>query len=156
MIDDGPGLILATPDVHVFFERMRNLRVLVVGDVMIDEWVWGQVTRISPEAPVPVVTVTDHSFTLGGSGNVAGNLRALGIGVGFSAAVGNDNEGRRVRELLDALEVNRAGLVMVDDRPTIRKTRVVAHNQQVVRADWESDEPFSDKDHALMRAAVAR
>jgi D-beta-D-heptose 7-phosphate kinase/D-beta-D-heptose 1-phosphate adenosyltransferase len=97
--------------------RMAGRRVVVVGDVMIDEWIWGKVSRISPEAPVPVVSVTSHSFTLGGAGNVAHNLRALA------------------------------------DRPTTRKTRVVAHNQQVVRADWESTAPLSSADRAT---AVAR
>ena len=68
---------LLAADARKLFERMRGRRVLVVGDVMIDEWIWGDVTRISPEAPVPVVAVRDHSFTLGGAGNVANNLRRL-------------------------------------------------------------------------------
>src|SRR6202049_2886646 len=85
------------------FERRRDKRILVVGDVMLDEWVWGAVSRISPEAPVPVVAVSDHSFTLGGAGNVANNLVAIGAQVSFAASVGDDAEGARVLELLDAL-----------------------------------------------------
>jgi len=72
---------LAPPDARTLFDRMRSKRILVVGDVMIDEWIWGRVSRISPEAPVPVVEVDDHSFTLGGAGNVANNLRALDAAV---------------------------------------------------------------------------
>jgi D-beta-D-heptose 7-phosphate kinase/D-beta-D-heptose 1-phosphate adenosyltransferase len=137
------------------FARMRDKRVLVVGDVMVDEWVWGSVTRISPEAPVPVVRVDDHSFTLGGAGNVASNLRAIGARVSFAATVGDDAEGRRVRELLEAADVDPSGLVTLTDRPTTRKTRIVAHNQQVVRADWESTAALAPNDRARLRAVVA-
>ena len=130
------------------FERMRDKRILVVGDVMLDEWVWGTVSRISPEAPVPVVAVNDHSFTLGGAGNVANNLRAIGAHVVFAGAVGDDAEGHRVKKLFDDIEVNHDAVVMVGDRPTTRKTRIVAHNQQVVRADWESVESIGTVDSA--------
>lgn len=129
---------LAPTDARTLFERMRGKRLMVVGDVMIDEWIWGSVSRISPEAPVPVVAVNDHSFTLGGAGNVANNLVALGADVRFVSAVGDDSFGTSVRDLLTAEGVDAAGVVAVKDRPTTRKTRVVAHNQQVVRADWEA------------------
>jgi rfaE bifunctional protein kinase chain/domain len=138
------------------FERMRNKRVLVVGDVMLDEWVWGRVSRISPEAPVPVVAVDDHSFTLGGAGNVASNLRAVGVRVAFAGAVGDDAEGRRLLGLLDALDVERGAVVTIGDRPTTRKTRIVAHNQQVVRADWESSEPLAAADRERLCGIVAK
>jgi rfaE bifunctional protein kinase chain/domain len=128
------------------FERMRDKRILVVGDVMLDEWVWGTVSRISPEAPVPVVAVNDHSFTLGGAGNVANNLRAIGAHVAFAGAVGDDAEGHRVKKLFDDIEVNHDAVVILGDRPTTRKTRIVAHNQQVVRADWESVESIAEVD----------
>ncbi len=132
---------------------MAGRRVVVIGDVMIDEWIWGKVTRISPEAPVPVVSVNDHSFTLGGAGNVANNLRALGAAVAFVGAVGEDAEGERVRALLAEIAVDTRGSFRSTDRPTTRKTRIVAHNQQVVRADWESTAPLGATDRA---AAVAR
>lgn len=138
------------------FERMRGKRVLVVGDVMIDEWVWGAVSRISPEAPVPVVAVTDHSFTLGGAGNVVNNLRALGAAVTLATVIGDDAQGARVAELLDGIGVDRASAIVVSDRPTTRKTRIVAHNQQVVRADWESVKPLSEADETRLCAAVER
>lgn len=140
--------MLDTPDARALFERMRERRLLVVGDVMIDEWIWGTVTRISPEAPVPVVQVTDHSFTLGGAGNVASNLRALDAHVTFAAAIGSDAFAHYVSDILATERIAAEGLIRVADRPTTRKTRVVAHNQQVVRADWESTAalPQSDRD----------
>ena len=124
------------------FRGARRRKILVVGDLMIDEWIWGTVTRISPEAPVPVVAVNDHSFTLGGAGNVANNLRALNVGVTFAGTIGNDDYGRLVRELLRGEQVDDGGVFTLAGRPTTRKTRVVAHNQQVVRADWESIVPL--------------
>ena len=147
--------LLATIDARELFERMRDKRVLVVGDVMVDEWVWGAVSRISPEAPVPVVAVSNHSFTLGGAGNVAKNLRAIGASVSFAGTIGDDAEGRRVTELFDEAQVERGAVLALRDRPTTRKTRIVAHNQQVVRADWESAEPLGAEDRARMCALVA-
>jgi len=147
---------LAERGARLLFERMRDKRVLVVGDAMLDEWVWGTVSRISPEAPVPVVAVNDHSFTLGGAGNVVSNLRAAGARVAFAASVGDDAEGRRLVELLDAQEVDRSAVVLCSDRPTTRKTRIVAHNQQVVRADWESSEPLAGADCDRLCVQVAR
>lgn len=146
---------LAATAARELFVRMRDKRVLVVGDVMLDEWVWGNVSRISPEAPVPVVAVSDHSFTLGGAGNVASNLRAIGARVAFAGAVGDDAEGRRVSALLDAQGVDRRGVIALGDRPTTRKTRIVAHNQQVVRADWEATGPLASDDRARIAAAVS-
>jgi len=128
---------LSAAQAHQFFERMRGRRVLVVGDLMVDEWIWGRVSRISPEAPVPVVEVTDHSFTLGGAGNVAANLRVLGADVTVAGVIGDDAEAERLRKMMGDLGVGDEGLFVSHDRPTTRKTRIVAHNQQVVRADWE-------------------
>jgi len=136
------------------FDAMRDKRVMVVGDVMIDEWIWGSVTRISPEAPVPVVAVSDHSFTLGGAGNVTNNLRALDARVSFVCSVGDDEFAQNVRALLRDEGVDDAGVLTVADRPTTRKTRVVAHNQQVVRADWEATAPLTSADRARVVAFV--
>lgn len=151
--------MLAPPDARTLFERMRNRRILVVGDVMIDEWIWGTVTRISPEAPVPVVAVTDHSFTLGGAGNVANNLRALDAHVEFAAAVGADTFAAFARDLLEKEQISPDHLIELQSRPTTRKTRIVAHNQQVVRADWEAtatlDEPEQQRVAALVRELAA-
>jgi len=146
------GLILR--DARALFEHARGRRILVVGDLMIDEWIWGTVTRISPEAPVPVVAVNDHSFTLGGAGNVANNLRALDADVAFAGTVGDDDFAASVRELLRAEQVDDAGVFTLRGRPTTRKTRVVAHNQQVVRADWESVSSVGAPDAARIIAFV--
>jgi D-beta-D-heptose 7-phosphate kinase/D-beta-D-heptose 1-phosphate adenosyltransferase len=147
---------LGVPGARELFADMRGKRILVVGDVMLDEWVWGQVSRISPEAPVPVVAVNDHSYTLGGAGNVANNLCAIGARVSFAATVGDDAEGRRVSDLLESIEVDHSAIVTVTDRPTTRKTRIVAHNQQVVRADWESTGPISAPDRMRLLAHIER
>lgn len=122
---------------------MRGSRVAVVGDLMLDEWLWGRVRRISPEAPVPVVEVEDHSYTLGGAGNVANNLAALGAKVWVLGVVGDDESGERVLALLRGLHADTSGIERISKRPTTQKTRIVAHNQQVVRADRESTEPIA-------------
>ena len=109
----------------------------MLGDVMLDEFVWGRVSRISPEAPVPVVQVTGQSFHLGGAGNVAANVRALGAGAVLAGVVGRDAAGERVREALPAAGVEPRLVELGRDRPTTVKTRIVAHGQQVVRADRE-------------------
>jgi rfaE bifunctional protein kinase chain/domain len=116
---------------------MRDRRVLVVGDVMLDEFVWGRVSRISPEAPVPVVEVLGQSDHVGGAGNVAANVRALGGRALLAGVVGRDAAGARVREALVSAGVD---VLLVDagaERRTTLKTRIVAHGQQVVRADQE-------------------
>jgi D-beta-D-heptose 7-phosphate kinase/D-beta-D-heptose 1-phosphate adenosyltransferase len=145
---------LLTSDARALVERMRGRSILVVGDLMIDEWIWGSVSRISPEAPVPVVAVTDHSFTLGGAGNVANNLVALGARVEFVGTVGEDAFASDVRRMLREEAVDDRGVFTVGDRPTTRKTRIVAHNQQVVRADWEDAAPLSPADRVKIIAYV--
>ncbi|MGC1380707.1 MAG: D-glycero-beta-D-manno-heptose-7-phosphate kinase [Candidatus Baltobacteraceae bacterium] len=145
---------LMVPDARTLFERASGRNVLVVGDLMIDEWIWGTVTRISPEAPVPVVAVADHSFTLGGAGNVANNLRALGAGVAFAGVVGDDAFAQHVRDLLRDEQVDDAGVFTLAGRPTTRKTRIVAHNQQVVRADWESTAELADPQRRQLAAFI--
>lgn len=112
-------------------------RLLVVGDVMLDQFVWGRVDRISPEAPVPVVEVTHETVHLGGAANVAHNVAALGGKVGVAGAIGQDPSGKRTLGALDALGVAHTGLVRSREVATVRKTRVIAHNQQVVRFDRE-------------------
>jgi D-glycero-beta-D-manno-heptose-7-phosphate kinase len=129
----------------------RGARILVVGDVMLDEFLWGRVARISPEAPVPVVEVTHQSFHLGGAGNVANNVNALGGQAVLAGVIGRDVAGDKVRHSLvqsgveDALALAEAG------RPTTIKTRIVAHHQQVVRADRERVEDLpGDIEDALI------
>lgn len=147
---------LAPPSARELFARMHGRRILVVGDLMVDEWIWGNVSRISPEAPVPVVAVREHTFTLGGAGNVASNLRALGAQVSFVGVVGDDAEGARAIELCTELGLDSSGIIAASDRPTTRKTRVVAHGQQVVRADWESTTPLQGADAARIAGEVSK
>jgi rfaE bifunctional protein kinase chain/domain len=127
---------------------MRGTRVCVIGDVMLDEFLWGRVARISPEAPVPVVDVERQSFHLGGAANVAGNVRALGGFAVLAGVVGNDAAAERLREALDRAGVVAHLLPAEPGRPTTLKTRIVAHGQQVVRADRERSadipEPLED------------
>ena len=123
---------------------MRGKRVLVIGDVMLDEFIWGKVARISPEAPVPVVEVTDQSFHLGGAGNVARNVRALGGQATLAGVVGRDAAGERLKEAVAAAGIDSLLAVSDTGRPTTVKTRIVAHNQQVVRADRESATEIPD------------
>ncbi len=118
-----------------------KLRLLVVGDLVLDEYVWGEVERVSPEAPVPVVHVREETVVLGGAANVVRNVVALGGQAAFCAVVGDDAAGRRAADLIEKLGVDPAGLLVVPGRPTTRKTRVIARSQQVVRFDRETLEP---------------
>ena len=134
---------------------MKGQRILVVGDVMLDEFLWGRVARISPEAPVPVVEVTRESFHLGGAANVAGNVRSLGGEAVVVGLVGRDEAALTIRHALARDGVG-DGLVEDGTRPTTRKTRIVAHHQQVVRADREETRDASVDVETLLLAAVRR
>jgi D-beta-D-heptose 7-phosphate kinase/D-beta-D-heptose 1-phosphate adenosyltransferase len=130
-----------------------ELRLLVLGDVMLDEYLWGDVDRVSPEAPVPVVHVQRESLALGGAGNVVRNIVAMGAECVVCAVVGNDRAGDRVIDLLKDLGVDPSGVVRVGDRPTTRKTRVQARSQQMLRFDRETDDPISPSaSRRLLRA----
>ena len=129
-------------------EILQNLRdryVVVLGDVMLDEFVWGDVTRISPEAPVPVVDVRRESMHLGGAANVLANLVALGARGSVVGVVGNDAAGRRLQTGLRDLGVQDQYLLIDESRPSTTKTRIIAHSQLVVRADRESRSPVTGK-----------
>ena len=130
-------------------EMARDVRVLVVGDVMLDRYISGRVARISPEAPVPVVHVEEDSSAVGGAANVAANVVALGAGCAVVGCVGHDEAGRELRGELAELGVDLGGLVAAPQRPTTVKTRVMARHQQVVRVDREQvgdiDEETADR-----------
>src|SRR5262245_30640165 len=111
----------------------RRSRILVVGDVMLDQFIWGNVARISPEAPVPVVDFVRESFMPGGAANVARNLSAFQVQTELFGVVGRDDAARRLADLLTEQNVDCRGLVGHANRPTSIKTRIVAHQQQVVR-----------------------
>lgn len=119
-------------------QSLRDCYVVVLGDVMLDEFVWGDVTRISPEAPVPVVDVRRESIHLGGAANVLANLVALGARGSVVGVVGNDGTGERLRSGLRELGMQDECLIVDETRPSTTKTRIIAHSQLVVRADRES------------------
>ncbi|HEU4930439.1 MAG TPA: PfkB family carbohydrate kinase, partial [Pyrinomonadaceae bacterium] len=123
----------------------RDRNVLVLGDVMLDEFVWGDVTRISPEAPVPVVDVRRESIHLGGAANVLANLVALGARGSVVGVVGKDGSGERLRSGLRELGAPDQFVVVDESRPSTTKTRIIAHSQLVVRADRESRVPVTAK-----------
>jgi D-beta-D-heptose 7-phosphate kinase/D-beta-D-heptose 1-phosphate adenosyltransferase len=123
--------------------NFRSKRVLIMGDLMLDRFIWGSVSRISPEAPVPVVEIKTESTHLGGAANVASNIRSLGgipIPIGI---IGSDFEGNRLREEFRTLGSPLTGLVVDKNRPTSIKTRIIAHHQQVCRTDREDRAPLS-------------
>ena len=117
--------------------RAKAKRILVIGDLMLDEFVWGKVGRISPEAPVPVVEVTGESFYPGGAANVARNLREFIKDVAVVGLIGSDRGGAQLRELLAEQKIDTADTIEDASFPTIVKTRIIARNQQIVRVDRE-------------------
>jgi D-beta-D-heptose 7-phosphate kinase/D-beta-D-heptose 1-phosphate adenosyltransferase len=119
-------------------------RLLVIGDLILDRYVWGSTERISPEAPVPVVRVDRESTMLGGAGNVARNLSSLGAQVELVSLTGEDEAGAEIRRLCDAWKIETRHVVADAARPTTEKTRIIARAQQVVRYDREVDEPVGD------------
>lgn len=123
--------------IEEFLRVCPQKRVLVVGDVMLDHYIWGMVERISPEAPVPVVHVRRESFRLGGAANVAHNVAALGARVALSGIVGRDFPAQVLEQLLSEKGVDTQGLLAREGRQTTKKTRVIAHHQQVARIDRE-------------------
>ena len=138
------------------FAAMEDKRVVVVGDVMLDEFLWGSVARISPEAPVPVVEIASQTFHLGGAANVACNVRSLGGRSAVAGVVGRDAAGQRLRAALVSSGVEDALAVDEGNRPTTHKTRIIAQGQQVVRADREDTTPVEGKAGAALAAALRR
>jgi len=139
-----------------FAKALRGRRIGVAGDFMLDRYVWGSATRLSPEAPVPVVDFANESEVLGGAGNVATNLAALGATVLAFGVVGEDEEGRAIRSLMEAAGVATKGMAGDASRITTVKTRIVARHQQIVRVDRERREPLSRAlEDRLVRAIKA-
>lgn len=130
-------------EVESFFERAASVRALVIGDLMLDEYLWGKAERISPEAPVQVVEVTREDLRLGGAGNVLHNLAALGCSVSVCSVIGADEDGALLRSAFEAKGVELAGLFEDPTRRTSKKTRVIASSQQIVRIDRETRTPVT-------------
>ncbi|MGE0770773.1 MAG: bifunctional heptose 7-phosphate kinase/heptose 1-phosphate adenyltransferase [Cyclobacteriaceae bacterium] len=135
-------------------ESFKDLPVLVIGDVMLDSYIWGSVDRISPEAPVPVVRVKNRDLRLGGAANVALNLQSLGAIPTVCALIGRDDAGSKLKELFGARKLPTVGLVESASRPTTIKTRVIASHQHVVRVDEESDAESTDEEVEQLWRAI--
>jgi rfaE bifunctional protein kinase chain/domain len=133
--------------------RFADRRIAVLGDLMLDEFIWGRVRRISPEAPVPVVEVERQTLVLGGAGNVAANLVALGARPALIGVAGKDADADRLRAAFANVGISSDGIVVDRSRATTLKMRIVAHNQQVVRADRESRAPIAPE---VEEAIIAR
>ncbi len=119
------------------FKKISRTGILVIGDLMVDQYIWGKVRRISPEAPVPVVEVTEENLLLGGAANVAHNILSLGGKVFIAGTIGRDDTGKILINKLSEKGFNTDGIIIDGKRPTTVKTRVIAHSQQVVRFDRE-------------------
>src|SRR5260370_30054581 len=127
------GNAVSSPRVRHLLAAGKRARILVVGDVMLGQFIWGQVARISPEAPVPVVDFVRESYMPGGAANVARNLSALRVKTDLFGIVGKDDAGTKLKQLLEETNVDCRCVLTHGQRPTSIKTRIVAHQQQVVR-----------------------
>ncbi len=137
-------------DINMF----SRVKALVIGDLMIDEYLWGDVDRISPEAPVPVVAVKKESYTLGGAGNVINNLISMGASVSAVGTAGAGKGGETILSQLKDLGVGTLGIITEAHRPTTRKTRVIASNQQVVRIDREIKQEIAQTTREQILATI--
>jgi len=129
--------------VAIDISRFKNCKVLVIGDFLIDEYIWGTVDSVSTEAPVPIVSVTNYNYELGGAGNVVNNLASLGASVYAAGIAGSDYNGKLLMDKMDDLRIDVRGMYIDKRRPTTKKTRIVSSNQQVLRVDWETTKPVS-------------
>lgn len=125
--------------------------ILVVGDIIMDQYIWGNVSRISPEAPVPVVDVKEESYLLGGAANVLNNIISLGGKAMVCGVIGHDDIGRMIIHELRIREIDTGGIIVESDRPTTIKTRIVAHSQQVVRYDREKKEDINKNSREIIK-----
>jgi len=130
--------------VHLL-NKIKKKKVAVIGDIMVDRYIKGRVSRISPEAPVPVVEVTDEYVRIGGAGNVANNIYTLGGTPLLFGIIGADEAGRNLVKIMQEKNLETAGILTDKSRPTTLKTRIIAQNQHVVRADFESKECISQE-----------
>lgn len=125
-------------------ENIADLKIAVIGDIMLDRYWWGSVERISPEAPVPIVRLDKSTVAAGGAANVAANVAGLGASANLIGICGDDDKGSVLREVLLGLDRVSDSIITIAGRPTTIKTRIVAHGQHVVRIDHERSEPISD------------
>lgn len=137
-------------DFKKLFTSFTTLKVGIIGDIMLDTYMWGRVERISPEAPVPVVSLNRKEYRIGGAGNVALNCQSLGADVNILSVTGNDMEGILLTELFESNRIGTGYLVKSPDRKTTSKTRIISRNQQMMRLDDEIIAPLSEPDEARL------
>ena len=128
------------------FEAFNKLNVLIIGDVMIDAYMWGNVSRISPEAPVPIVSVNTKENRLGGAANVALNVKAMGGNPILCSVIGDDEGSKVFIDLLKNIKLNTEGILKSKERITTIKTRVIGNNHQMLRIDEEVETPINNKE----------
>lgn len=143
-------------DIRKLFESLSSLRVGVIGDVMLDTYIWGKVERISPEAPVPVVTLDQKEHRIGGAGNVALNVQSLGAEVYILSVTGKDDESSKLEELLHAHHINTDYLIQSPDRITTNKMRIISRNQQMMRLDAEITADLDPKNEKALLDRIKR
>jgi D-glycero-beta-D-manno-heptose-7-phosphate kinase len=142
-------------ELHSVFGHMNDLHIVVVGDVMLDNYWWGHAERMSPEAPVPVVTINHRESRLGGAANVAVNCRALGARVTLASVIGNDTDGDTLLSLAQQQGIDTELVMKSDSRPTTTKVRVLSRNQQMIRLDEEiTDELTTGEEHPFIDLAL--
>ena len=140
-----------------FLSQLPQINALVIGDLMLDEYLWGKTGRISPEAPVPVVDITREDLRLGGAGNVVNNLQVLGCRVAVCSVIGDDSDGRVLQSQLECNEdIDTSGIIFDPTRKTSRKTRIIASNQQMMRIDRESRTPLSSETEAQLLTNILK
>ncbi len=139
-------MIQFTPErIEAIFSQFRHKKIIVIGDLMLDHYLWGNVSRISPEAPVPVVDIYNESFRLGGAANVSYNINTLGATPVPIGVIGNDNSGMHIKSIFNDSGFNTEGIVVDNARESTIKTRIIAEDQHVVRTDRESRHVVSDE-----------
>lgn len=141
-------------ELTALFEQFKTANVLVIGDLILDAYQWGDVNRISPEAPVPIVSLQKGEQKLGGAANVAANLKALQANVFVAAAIGNDNSGTQLKTLLQQEGIDTTCIIAEANRRTSTKTRVISNNQHLLRIDDESVEPISYEVEAKLLSSI--
>ena len=146
--------MITTETISRLFSGFNKLNVLIIGDVMVDAYLWGKVERISPEAPVPIVTVEKRENRLGGAANVGLNVRSLGATVYICAVIGKDQKGAEFLELLDNVGISKQGIVQSDKRVTTTKFRVIGNNTQMLRVDEEHTQPLDNEEASNLRSKI--
>ncbi|MCF0207354.1 MAG: D-glycero-beta-D-manno-heptose-7-phosphate kinase [Bacteroidales bacterium] len=143
-------------DTSSIFEKISSKKVIVVGDVMIDSYMLGNVNRISPEAPVPIVSVSERKYRLGGAANVALNIASFGATVYLCSVIGNDAKGKIFRQLLRDNNLPDSGIISSENRTTTTKTRIISGSQHLLRIDEEDDSQISDELRELVLSRISQ